>query len=70
MQSFSRMTAAEWDRYVACADCDRVFDAIAEPVFLIEDDDCLCLECATRRGALYDVPHELWVRAPDLSGLE
>jgi hypothetical protein len=60
----------DWDHIVVCPDCEREFDCYREAAFLVDGDEFLCLDCALQRGAVYDFPHEVWIRAPDLTGLE
>lgn len=63
------MELEEWENFVACVECGGVLDMSLDPVFAFDDDDCLCVECATKRGAVYDSAYRTWTRPPDLRGL-
>lgn len=63
------MLAVNLDRYMVCIECERSLDTAFDPTFLIEEEDVLCLDCAIKRGGLYDAGHETWLRAPDVNDL-
>jgi hypothetical protein len=56
-------------RDVACVVCSEALDGKRNPVFRMTHGDGLCLECAIRRGGVYDAPLETWSRPPELAGL-
>jgi hypothetical protein len=53
---------------VTCADCYASLSA-DDVIYTFGYDWALCIDCAVRRGGLYDASEDRWVRAPYLDDL-
>lgn len=63
------MHRSEAEDLVECLQCGAEVALGADRVFAVTDDDALCFECAIARGGIYEEHHDVWTKAPDLSGL-
>jgi len=63
------MHRSEDRELVDCIDCGATIAAERERAFAVTDDVYLCLDCAVRRGGVYDELHDRWVTPPKVSDL-
>lgn len=64
------MDEEELDELDECVDCGATVDVETDPSFPFGSRGVLCLECAIRRGGIYDADEDRWTSPPDLRGLE
>ncbi|MEW5852050.1 MAG: hypothetical protein AB2A00_24895 [Myxococcota bacterium] len=53
-----------------CEDCRQTVTPPQDPVYRLGEDAFLCLQCATRRGGVYNADEDRWVVEPSLRGIE
>jgi hypothetical protein len=63
------MHRSESAELIDCCDCGAIMSPATERAFGVGEDEFLCLDCAIRRGGVYDEPRERWTVPPNLSGI-
>jgi len=53
----------------ACADCGETVSPLVERVYLFGTESVLCMECAVRRGGVYDGADDRWLPEPSVDDL-
>lgn len=61
------MHREEWDDLLDCNACGEVVSVTTDRVYMIDEERCLCFDCATERGGSFDEAEDRWVRSPQLS---
>jgi hypothetical protein len=52
-----------------CTECGAEIHSSRDRTFALDSERSLCFACAVQRGGSFDAGHDVWTRAPDLSGL-
>lgn len=60
---------AEPEDLVSCRGCGDTVSLSLDRVFALDEEDGLCLGCATRRGGRYDEQQDRWTVEPQVDDL-
>jgi recombinational DNA repair protein (RecF pathway) len=52
-----------------CCECGTMVYPATDRAFGVDEDEFLCVECAIRRGGVYDELWDRWAVPPNLSGI-
>ncbi len=63
------MDREEEGELTTCAECGSEIAPATDEAFAFGETGFLCMECALRRGGVYDADQDRWTVAPDVSDL-
>ena len=57
------------EEFVSCLDCGASVAPAVDRVFPVGCEDVICMECALKRGGIYDEGEDRWETEPQIDDL-